>query len=57
MLVGPGSPLRRISMAGDACHSDLWLLTHADLRHAPRIKLFIEHMAQAVRLQHALLTQ
>lgn len=57
MLVGPGSPLRRISMAGDACHSALWLLTHADLRHAPRIKLFIEHMAQAVRLQHALLTQ
>lgn len=57
MLVAPESPLRRIGMAADACHCALWLLTHADLRHAPRIKLFFEHMAQAVRRQHALLTQ
>ncbi|CDG82387.1 LysR family transcriptional regulator [Janthinobacterium agaricidamnosum] len=54
MLVRPGSPLRCVSMVPKSGNSELWLLTHADLRYATRIKLFIEHMAEHVRQQRDL---
>lgn len=29
--------------------SDLWVLTHPDLRHTARVKAFTEHMSEAIR--------
>ena len=28
--------------------ADLWLLTHPDLRHAPRVRVFLDFMAAAI---------
>ncbi len=54
MLVRPGSPLCCVSLVPAASNCELWLLTHADLRYAARIKLFIEHMTENVRQQRDL---
>lgn len=40
--------LRRLGPRIDAFATDLWLLTHADLRHAARIRAFLDHMAEEI---------
>ena len=37
--------LRRISPVETAFRRDLWLLTLAELRHTPRIRAFLDHVA------------
>jgi DNA-binding transcriptional LysR family regulator len=45
-FVGDRCPtLRRLTSPIDALADDLWLLTHADLRHAVRIRVFLDMMA------------
>lgn len=37
--------LTRLAPPDDGLGADLWLLTHPDLRHAPRVRLFLDFMA------------
>lgn len=37
--------LMRLSVPDPALSTDLWLLTHPDLRHAPRVRLFLDDLA------------
>lgn len=41
--------LRRLRDVEPDFGSDLWLLTHPDLRHTARVRAFIEHMFEATR--------
>ena len=38
--------LRRLGPPQAGYAADLWLLTHPDLRHSPRVRLFLDFMAQ-----------
>lgn len=40
--------LRRLGPRVEAFATDLWLLTHEDLRHAARIRAFLDHMAEEI---------
>jgi DNA-binding transcriptional LysR family regulator len=40
--------LRRLSGPHPELGADLWLLTHPDLRHAARVRVFMEHVAEAL---------
>lgn len=40
--------LRRLGSRIEAFSTDLWLLTHEDLRHAARIRAFLDHMAEEI---------
>lgn len=40
--------LRRLGRRIEAFATDLWLLTHEDLRHAARIRAFLDHMAEEI---------
>jgi DNA-binding transcriptional LysR family regulator len=40
--------LRRLSAPDPGFAADLWLLTHPDLRHAPRVRLFLDFMAAEI---------
>lgn len=42
------SGLRRLGTRIEAFATDLWLLTHEDLRHAARIRAFLDHMADEI---------
>ena len=43
---GDGEPtLLRLSVPEPELGTDLWLLTHPDLRHAPRIRLLLDYLA------------
>jgi DNA-binding transcriptional LysR family regulator len=47
--VGDADPaLRRLSGPHPELATDLWVLTHPDLRHAARIRVFMEHFAEAM---------
>ncbi len=37
--------LTRLAPPDDGLGADLWLLTHPDLRHSPRVRLFLDYMA------------
>ncbi len=37
--------LTRLAAPEPAFSADLWLLTHPDLRHSPRVRLFLDYMA------------
>lgn len=41
----PSASLRRIELLPDEASTDLWLLTHEDLRRAPRVRAFAAHAA------------
>ena len=41
----PSESLRRIELLPDEASTDLWLLTHEDLRRAPRVRAFAAHAA------------
>ncbi|WP_313900727.1 LysR family transcriptional regulator [Methylobacterium sp. J-077] len=40
--------LRRLSGPHSEIGADLWMLTHPDLRHAARVRVFMEHFAEAI---------
>jgi DNA-binding transcriptional LysR family regulator len=40
--------LRRLSAPHPELGTDLWVLTHPDLRHAARVRAFMEHVAEAI---------
>lgn len=40
--------LRRLSGPHPELGVDLWVLTHPDLRHAARVRVFMEHVAEAI---------
>lgn len=44
----PNPALRRLSGPHPELGADLWVLTHPDLRHAARVRVFMEHMAEAI---------
>ena len=46
--------LRRLEFLPDV-QSELWLLTHADLRGTARVRAFMEHMAAGLLTERALL--
>ncbi|NVM77517.1 DNA-binding transcriptional LysR family regulator [Duganella sp. SG902] len=49
-MVGDASAdLVRIANAPDDASVDLWLLTHANLRQASRIRVFMDYLAEAIR--------
>ncbi|WP_374372830.1 LysR family transcriptional regulator [Dongia sp.] len=55
-FAGDGSEkLTRIGAVVDSMSSDLWLLTHPDLRRAARIKAFIDFISGALRKKRRLL--
>mgnify|MGYP000215225287 CR=1 FL=1 len=54
--VGDADPaLQRLSAPIPECATDLWLLTHADLRKTARVRAFLDHAAEAVALRRDVL--
>ncbi|MER2267480.1 LysR family transcriptional regulator [Methylobacterium oxalidis] len=54
-MQGDGRPgLVRLSGVEPDLASALWLLTHPDLRHAPRVRAFMDHMAEEIAALRAL---
>lgn len=48
-FVGDASPnLTRLAPPDPAYESDLWLLTHPDLRHTPRVRALMDHLAEGI---------
>ncbi|UFN48601.1 LysR family transcriptional regulator [Roseomonas sp. OT10] len=47
--------LRRLSPPEPAHAADLWLLTHPDLRHAPRVRVLLDFLAEEVAAQRPLI--
>ena len=41
----PSASLRRLDLFPDEASTDLWVLTHEDLRRAPRVRAFLDHAA------------
>ncbi len=48
-FVGDARPaLRRLAEPDERFATDLWLLTHGDLRHVPRVRALMDHLGAAV---------
>lgn len=48
-FIGDRRPaLRRLSPPHPDYAADLWLLTHADLRHSPRVRIFLDFLAAEI---------
>ena len=45
--------LVRLVPPDPAFAGDLWLLTHPDLRHSPRVRVFLDFMAAEIAAQRA----
>jgi len=55
-FVGDAQPgLVRLAPPDPAHASDLWILTHPDLRHTPRVRVLLDHLADAVAAKRALI--
>lgn len=55
-FVGDRRPaLRRLGPPDARFATDLWLLTHADLRHVPRVRALLDHLAEAVARERPLI--
>jgi len=55
-FLGRASPdLRCVADAPEVAASELWILTHADLRQSARVRAFMDHMARGLRAQRKLL--
>ena len=53
-LIGDSSPaLRRLSPPNPDFAADLWLLTHPDLRHSPRVRVFLDFVAGEIAIRRA----
>ncbi len=53
-LAPPSTSLRRIGEVPDDAATDLWILTHQDLRAAPRVRAFTQHAASYLTKRRAL---
>ncbi|KQQ90325.1 LysR family transcriptional regulator [Aureimonas sp. Leaf324] len=47
--------LRRLGDPDERFATDLWLLTHADLRHVPRVRALMDYLAERVAAERPLL--
>ena len=47
--------LKRISNAPPVYHSDLWVLTHPDLRDTPKIKTLMQSISESLSAQRDLI--
>src|SRR3954454_7301528 len=47
--------LVRLAAPDPELSADLWLLTHPDLRHAPRVRIFLDFMAAEIAKQRKLI--
>ena len=47
--------LRRLPPGTSHPYGDLWILTHGDLRNAPRVRAFIEFVAEAIQIKRDLI--
>ncbi|WP_426954541.1 LysR family transcriptional regulator [Muricoccus radiodurans] len=47
--------LVRLAPPDPAYASDLWLLTHPDLRHTPRVRALMDHLAEAIAAKRPLI--
>ena len=55
-FVGDAWPgLVRLAPPDPAYASDLWLLTHPDLRHTPRVRALLDHLAGAIAARRPLI--
>lgn len=45
--------LKRLAPPDPAFAGDLWLLTHPDLRHSPRVRVFLDFLAAEIAAQRA----
>lgn len=55
-FMGDATPgLRRLAPPEPDYASDLWLLTHPDLRHTPRIRALMDHLAQEIGARRPLI--
>ena len=54
-LADPEPALRRVLPPEPALASELWLLTHPDLRRTARVRAFMETLARGLRRDRALL--
>lgn len=53
-LIGDAAPaLRRLSPPNPDFAADLWLLTHPDLRHSPRVRVFLDFVAGEIAARRA----
>ena len=50
----PSAALRRVASLPDDAATDLWILTHEDLRKAPRVRAFMDHAAAHLQARRAL---
>ncbi len=50
----PSESLRRLELLPDEAATDLWVLTHEDLRKAPRVRAFLDHAATTLQAQKSL---
>ena len=50
----PSASLRRLELLPDEASTDLWVLTHEDLRKAPRVRAFLDHAATCLQGQKSL---
>ena len=56
-FLGDSDPqLTRLPGPGTFAYPSVWVLTHNDLRHVPRIQLFMRSVTDQLRLQQNLLT-
>jgi DNA-binding transcriptional LysR family regulator len=55
-FIGDAWPgLVRLAPPDPAYASDLWLLTHPDLRHTPRVRALMDHLAEAISAKRPLI--
>lgn len=50
----PSASLQRLELLPDEASTDLWVLTHEDLRKAPRVRAFLDHAATSLQAQRPL---
>jgi DNA-binding transcriptional LysR family regulator len=51
-----GKELRRLSSIRPDMGADLWVLTHEDLRHSPRIRIFMDFIGEELAKQRPVIT-
>lgn len=54
-LADPETDLRRLMAPPQALHSELWLLSHPDLRRTARVRVLMDFLAEAIEAQRDLI--
>jgi len=57
LIADADSQLVRIAEPEAQLDTDVWILTHADLKHVPRIRLFTDFMDERLRAHDAIVTR